>query len=81
MKIELVETGKRLTKRKSESQDIYHTRLIASQDGQYLVENAWIWHPANVIIVYNVEQALHNPEYLDGKKHEIPPRTFLGEPG
>jgi hypothetical protein len=65
IEIEEVESGKRLTTRTGESADFFHSRLQVSPNGKYLMSAGWRWHPWDYIQIYNVEQALENPETLD----------------
>ena len=65
LEIEDAETGQRLTQRKSQSPDIFHSRLQFSRDGRYLLSAGWVWHPLDVVHVYDVTRALESPESLD----------------
>ncbi len=70
--VELVERGERLTKRQYQSQDYFHSKLQVSTDGRYLVEHAWVWQPWNVVLCYDLQQALKDPTHLDGRGLQIP---------
>jgi len=65
IEIEEVESGKRLTTRTGQAADFFHSRLQVSPNGKYLMSAGWHWHPWDYIQIYNVEQALENPETLD----------------
>jgi hypothetical protein len=65
IEIEEVESGKRLTSRTGEAGDFFHSRLQVSPDGRFLMSAGWFWHPWDSIQLYNLEQALRNPEILD----------------
>lgn len=67
LEIEDAETGERLTKRRSEPIDFFHSRLRVSVDGKYLMNAGWIWHPFDYILLYNIEEILTLPELLDAE--------------
>lgn len=65
LELEDAETGARLTRRESESPDVFHSRLQFSRDGRYLLSAGWVWHPLDVVQVFDVPRALEAPETLD----------------
>jgi hypothetical protein len=65
LELEDADTGQRLTQRKSDSPDFFHSRLQFSHDGRYLLSAGWIWHPIDMVNVYDVTRALESPESLD----------------
>lgn len=65
IQLEELATGERLTLRGGEAEDIFHSRLCFSPDGRYLLSAGWVWHPWNVACVFDVAQALENPQSLD----------------
>lgn len=65
LEIEDVQTGKRLTARQGEPLDIYHSRLQVSPSGRLLLSAGWVWHPWDVLQVYEIESVLHDPALLD----------------
>lgn len=65
IELEDVVTGERLTHRTGEGIDIFHSRLQPSPGGRYLLSAGWVWHPAGVLNVYDVAEALDNPSILD----------------
>lgn len=65
IELEDLETGARLTRRESESPDIFHSRLQFSRDGRYLLSAGWVWHPFDVAEVFEVPRVLEAPETLD----------------
>jgi len=61
-----VETGKIVTDIQGrEVFDIFHSRLEVSPDGKYLLSKGWFWHPANEILLFNIEECFSNPRLLD----------------
>lgn len=78
LEIEVAETGERLTRREAKSDDIFHTRLVASLDGRYLAENAWVWQPWNIVAAFDVEASLADPSLLDGQGITIPQGGVCG---
>ncbi|MFL5345578.1 MAG: hypothetical protein ACJ8AT_12325 [Hyalangium sp.] len=69
LELEDLETGERLTRRTSQSPDIFHSRLQFSRDGRYLLSGAWIWHPIDMVFVFDVARALEQPESLDAAEN------------
>ena len=65
LEIEDAESGERLTGRKSEPIDFFHSRFSVSGDGKYLMSAGWIWHPLDAVMIYDVAQILAKPECLD----------------
>ncbi len=68
LELEDAETGERLTRRDSESPDIFHSRLQFSRDGRHLLSAGWIWHPVDTAHVFDVARALEQPRSLDEPK-------------
>ena len=66
IEIEDVETGECLTKTdKRDSLDIFHSRLSVSTDGRWLMSAGWVWHPVDVVHLFDLRQALRDPHSLD----------------
>jgi hypothetical protein len=78
LELEDAETGERLTRRQSDSPDLFHSRLQFSPEGRYLVSAGWVWHPLDVVQVFDVARALEAPETLDDA---YPGPFALGELG
>jgi hypothetical protein len=74
LELEDAETGERLTRRDSESPDVFHSRLQFSPDGRWLLSAGWIWHPIDAAHVFNVAHALERPLLMDQ-----PGDLFAGE--
>ncbi len=67
LELDDAETGERLTGGQDRNpQDFFHSRLMVSPDGQYLVSAGWVWHPIDHVRVFDVAQALMSAEHLDG---------------
>jgi hypothetical protein len=65
--IDDLETGKRLTESPTrKSFGWYHSRFSATNNGAYLLNAGWVWHPWDMCEVYDVTKALQTPETLDG---------------
>lgn len=61
-------TGERLTSRpQHEAEDIFYSRLSPSPAYRYLAMAGWVWHPLDIIGVYDIQQALTDPTILDGE--------------
>src|ERR1051325_2516048 len=65
IELEEVETGRRLTSRENKPADFFHSRLQFSPDGRFLLSAGWVWHPFDMVEVFDVERALAEPESLD----------------
>lgn len=57
--------------------DIFHSRLVVSPDGRYLLSAGWLWHPIDSVNVYGIGGALDAPTHLDGSG--IGPDVFAVE--
>lgn len=67
LELEDAATGQCLTRGKTrEPDDYFFSRLGASPSGQYLVSGGWIWHPWDVVKLFDVAEALRDPSHLDG---------------
>jgi hypothetical protein len=51
--------------------DSFYSRLATSPDGKYLMSAGWVWHPTDVLSIFDVEIALSNPHSLDSFKGGI----------
>ena len=76
--IELAADGDCLTRRDYQSVDIFHTKLEVSEDGRFLVENAWVWQPWSIVRAYDIRKALQDPTHLDGGGIDVPQGGSLG---
>ncbi|MES1975357.1 MAG: hypothetical protein V4472_23095 [Pseudomonadota bacterium] len=65
LEIDTLDKGKRLTRRRGKSQDIFHSRLSFSPDGRFLLSAGWVWHPWNGFCIFDVARALEDPRSLD----------------
>lgn len=66
LEIDDAETGERLTRSyKRSSPDVFHSRLQPSPDGRRLLSAGWMWHPWDVVHVFDVKVALEDPSHLD----------------
>ncbi len=71
LEIEELETGKILTDSTiREPADFFHSRLSTSPNGRWLLSAGWIWHPMDLVGLFNVEDALNDPDKLD-KSHDF----------
>lgn len=66
-------------------QDFFHSRLNVSPGGKWLLSAGWVWHPLDMIQVYNMEEVLHDPHRLDSGyiaapgNYEISSAAFVDE--
>ena len=55
--IEDAETGERLTAPQTgDRQSLFHSRLAASPCGQFLLTAGWVWHPCDVVWVWELRR-------------------------
>ena len=77
IEIEEIESGERLTSRKGETADFFHSRLQTSPDGEHLLSAGWIWHPLDAVQLFCIPDALKTPSVLDKFAHlELPEELF-----
>jgi hypothetical protein len=70
---EEVETGEIVTNIKTRKpSDIFHSRLEISNNGKYLLSKGWVWHPVDVIQIFQIEDCISNPLLLDKLDHSFP---------
>ncbi|MEI1280626.1 hypothetical protein V6Z05_20005 [Leptospira venezuelensis] len=68
-----VETGHVITEILSRKpSDIFHSRLEISQNHKYLISKGWIWHPIDVIQLYDIEDCFRDPTVLDKECYGSP---------
>ncbi|WP_316787688.1 hypothetical protein [Pedobacter frigoris] len=61
-----VETGELITNIKNrEPSDRFHSRLEISPDGRYLMSKGWVWHPLDVVMIFDLNKCIDNPQLLD----------------
>ncbi|MCA0354641.1 MAG: hypothetical protein LCH85_21820 [Chloroflexi bacterium] len=51
--------------------DIFHSRLIQSPGGRWLLNAGWIWHPYDTFVLYEVADVLADPRILDSNHFEF----------
>ncbi len=64
IEVEDIETGERLTSAQRESHDFFQSRLQATSNGKYLLSAGWVWHPVDMVEVYNLEN-ISSPEHFN----------------
>jgi hypothetical protein len=70
---EEVETGEIVTNVKTRNpSDVFHSRLEISQNENYLLSKGWLWHPIDVIQIFQIEDCFANPLLLDKLDHSFP---------
>jgi len=66
LQIEDLATGEILAKSSGQkAADFFHSRLVASPSGRYLLSAGWIWHPVDAVNVYDLAVALVDSTHLD----------------
>jgi hypothetical protein len=72
VELEDAETGRSLTALADRKpSDFFHSRLAASPHGKRLLSAGWLWHPLDVVVCFDVAQALQDPRHLDDH-HDLP---------
>ncbi|MEO8711429.1 MAG: hypothetical protein ABI405_04855 [Parafilimonas sp.] len=70
---EHVESGEIVTNTQNrEPSDIFHSRLEVSNSGKYLMSKGWVWHPIDVINVFEIKDCFLNPNLLDKLDYNFP---------
>jgi len=72
LEIEEIETGQKLYARDTESSDFFHSQLQVSSDARYLLSAGWVWHPFDVVGLYDLSAAKLTPSLLDKAQDSIP---------
>jgi len=68
LEIDELATGERLTKSDNRKpRDLFFSRLATNTEGTMLLVAGWLWHPMDVVTVYDIEAALKGPQTLDGQ--------------
>ena len=75
---ENVETGELVTNIVSRKpRDVFHSRLEISLEGGYLMSKGWVWHPWDVVEVFDLRACLRNPLLLDESEFRADTYTEL----
>lgn len=67
LEIQEVESGRSISAREPQQADFFHSRLQISPDGHYLLSAGWVWHPFDMLHVFDLQAALDDPVTLDGR--------------
>lgn len=78
LEIEAVESGAPLSERDTPSPDFFHSRLEVSAHNRYLLDAGWIWHPFDMIQVYELGRVFADPAALDGGEGRFSPAVRTG---
>ncbi|TRW22424.1 hypothetical protein FMM05_18140 [Flavobacterium zepuense] len=63
---EEVETGNIVTAIEGRKpSDVFHSRLSISPNGDYLMVCGWVWHPVELVDLFDIAECLKNPLLLD----------------
>jgi hypothetical protein len=63
---ENVETGELVTNIPGRNpSDVFHSRLEINATNTFLISKGWVWHPLNVVEVFNIIDCIKNPLLLD----------------
>lgn len=78
LEIEEAATGKRLTARASSSADFFHSRFAVNPAGTHFLSAGWVWHPWDVVVYFDIDEALRDPAHLDSIDWCAPVSTHVG---
>ncbi len=73
--IETLSDGERLSSAGNQATDVFHSRLQFSPSGRYLLSAGWVWHPVEIVTVYDMERALADDTYLEGRSLDSQPEV------
>ena len=74
LEIEDVLTGECLTHHPARTPiDMFFSRLATDTSSTYLLSAGWVWHPWDVVALYDIAQVLADPTLLDG--YGLAPQT------
>jgi hypothetical protein len=66
IELEDLATGERLTQRDDRKpSDFFHSRLAFNGSNTLLLSAGWVWHPVDLVAVFEVADALTDPRTLD----------------
>ncbi|MDP8171244.1 hypothetical protein QJU96_08090 [Pasteurella skyensis] len=66
IEIEDIETGTNIIDEKNRTlSDCFYSRLKINNASSILVNTGWIWHPADIINIYDIEKILADISFLD----------------
>lgn len=69
---ENVETGEIITNIPGRKPaDVFHSRLEISPDNRLLMTKSWVWHPVDIVQIFNLRDCINNPNLLDNEKLHI----------
>ncbi len=68
LEIDDLATGERLTKSSDRKpRDYFFSRLSTNTEGTMLLAAGWVWHPMDVVTIYDIALALQDAHTLDSK--------------
>lgn len=68
LEIEEIESGERInSKIKREPKDSFYSRLTVSPDNKYLISAGWVWHPFDVLHIFDLNLAFDDIRHLDSQ--------------
>lgn len=76
--IETLARGERLCSATDNAPDLFHSRLMLSPGGRYLLSAGWVRHPAGLAVVYDTLEALGDSAHLDSTG-VLPNGSIAGE--
>lgn len=73
IEIETVEEGKILTKSENRKpDDCFHSRFRVSPSQTNLINSGWVWHPFDILQVYDIQKGLENNSIFDNSNSKFP---------
>ena len=78
LEFEEVLSGKRAaSKTPRKPSDFFHSNLLASPSGRFLLDAGWVWHPWQVVMLHDMGAALEDAAWLDRVETDLPQDTEL----
>lgn len=78
IEIEVVESGERITRAQDrEPSDFFHSRLSVDTSNRYLLSAGWVWQPFDAICLWNLQEAIEQPQLLDETQVFLSPSTEI----
>lgn len=79
LQVEELESGRRITEGERDPADVFYSQLRISPDGRRLLSVGWVWHPAGLAQVFDLERAIAVPGVLDGDGDLVLPMAEVAE--
>lgn len=72
IEIEYVESGIKITQMDRNPDDCFHSRFRVSPSNSMLLNTGWVWHPYDIIALYNIQDGIKDNLIFDRPKAHFP---------